>query len=92
MLFIKSQRPDKPLDLDKLIQYSHNPVPHSLDTTDGVFNKTNKAAMHHFLMEDTPDGVLYPKDALHIQDGNALFHALTKLPPMFGEIYFKVLD
>ena len=48
--------------------------------------------MLHFLLEDAPEVVPYPKDALHIQDGNALFHALTNLPPTFGGICLKVLD
>ena len=82
MLLINSQRLDEPRNLDELMQYSLTPVPHSLVTTDGDFNKTNKAAMLLFLMEDAPEVVPYPKDALHIQDGNALFHALTKFASM----------
>ena len=92
MLLVKSQHVDEPLNLDELMQYSLTPVPHSLGTADGFFNKTNKAAMLHFLLEDAPEVVPYPKDALYIQDGNALFHALTNLPPTFGEICLKVLD
>ena len=34
----------------------------------------------------------YPTDALFIQDGNALFHAMTNLPPTFGDICLHVLD
>ena len=34
----------------------------------------------------------YPKDAIHIQDGNALFHALSNLPPTHGSICLQVLD
>ena len=92
MLLVKSQHVDEPLNLDELMQYSLTPVPHSLGTADGFFNKTNKAAMLHFLLEDAPEVVPYPNDALHIQDGNALFHALTNLPPTFGGICLKVLD
>ena len=79
MLLIKSQHLDESLNLDKLMRYSLTPVPHSLGTADGFFIKTNKATMH-------------PKDALYIQDGNALFHALINLPPTFGEICLQVLD
>jgi len=92
MLIIKSQRLDEPLDLDELMRYSLAPVPHSLDTADGFFNKTNKAAMLHFLMEDAPEDVSYPTDSLYIQDGNALFRALTNLPTTFGAICLQVLD
>lgn len=92
MLLIKSQHLDEPLNLDELMQYSLTPVPHSLGTPDGFFNKTNKAAMLHFLMVDTDGDVPYPEDAIHIQDGNALLHALTNLSPTFGAICLQVLD
>ncbi|KAK0148593.1 hypothetical protein N1851_011078 [Merluccius polli] len=86
MLLIKSQNLDEPLNLDKLMRYSLFPVPPCLGTADGFFNKTNKAAMLHYLMEDAPEDVPYPKDAFYIQDGNALFHALMNLPPTFEGI------
>lgn len=92
MLLIKSQNLDEPLNLDELMRYSLTPVPHSLGTADGFFNKTNKAAMLHCLMEDAPEDVPYPNEALYIQDGNALFHALMNLPPMFEGICLQVLD
>ena len=76
MLLIKSQHLDEPIDLDELMRYSLTPVPHSLGIADGFFNKTNKAAMLHSLMEDAPEEVPYPTDSLYIQDGNMLFHAL----------------
>ena len=69
MLLIKSLHQDEPLNLNELMRYSFTPVPHSLGTS-------NKAAMLHFLLEDAPDEVPYPKYALYIQDGNALFHAI----------------
>lgn len=92
MLLIKSQHLEEPLDLDELMKYSLTPVPHSLGTPDGFFNKTNKAAMLHFLTEDAPENESYPKDALYIQDGNALFYALTNLPQTFGAICLQMLD
>ena len=50
--------------------------------------------MLHFLLDDNLENVSYPKGAIHIEDGNALFHALTgsDLPPTFGEIVLKILD
>ena len=80
MLLIKSQHVDEPIDLEELMWYSLSPVPNGLGTADGFFNKTNKAAMLHYLMEDAPEEVPYPTDGLYIQDGNALFHALENLP------------
>ena len=84
MLLIKSQHLDKPLSLDELVRYALTPVPHSLGTADGFFNKINKAAMLHFVMEDAPEDVPYPTNSFYIQDDNAFFHALTNLPPTFG--------
>ena len=92
MLLIKSQHLDEPTDLDELMRYSLTPVPHSFGTSDAFFSKTNKAAMRHYLMEDAPEEVPYPTDSLHIQDDNALFHALKNLPPTFGAICLQVLD
>ena len=91
-LLFKSQQLQDPLDLDELMRYPLTPVPHSLGTADGYFNKTNKAKMLHFLMEDISEDIPYPTDAMFIQDGNALFHTLKGLPPTFGEICLQILD
>lgn len=93
MLLIKSQNLDVPLNLDELMKYSLTPVPYSLGTADGYFNKTNKAAMLQFLTEDETEEVPYPTDkTIFIQDGNALFHALSNLGPTFGAICLQLLD
>ena len=92
MLLIKSQLLDVPIDLDELMRYSLTPVPPSLGTPDGFFAKTNKASMLHFLLDDAPKEVPYPRDAIHIQDGMALWYVLTNLPPTCGEICLQVLD
>lgn len=69
------------------------PVPPSLGTLDGFFTKTNKAAILHYLLEDvTPENIPYPQDALFIQDGMALLHTLSNLPPTCGDICLQVLD
>ena len=92
MLLIKSQALREPIDIAELMKYSLTLVPHSLGTPDGFFNKTNKAATLHFLTEDLGE-VEYPTDkTVFIQDGNALFHALTNLPPTFGAICLQMLD
>ena len=74
------------------MHYPLSPVPYSLGTPDGFFTKTNKASMLHFLLDKTTNEVPYPKDAIHIQDGNALFHALSNWPPTCGGICVQVLD
>ena len=76
------------------MSYPLTPVPHSLATADGFFLKTNKATMMHFLLDNAADqdDIQPPKDALFIQDGNALFHMLTNLQPTFGEICLQILD
>ena len=92
MLLVKSQNLDEPVDLDELMRYSLTPVPPSYGTADGFFNKNNKAALLHFFTDDNQEDISYPKCALHIQDGNALFHVLTNIAPTFGEICLQVLD
>jgi len=60
-----------------MMQYSLLPIPHCLGTPDGFFAKTNKASMIHYLLEEYAENVpTYPKDAMFIQDGNALFHTI----------------
>ena len=39
--------------------------------------------MLHYLVEECDNDVAYPKGALFIQDGMALFHALKGLAPTF---------
>lgn len=92
MLLIKSQLLDEPLNLDELMQYSLTPVPPSIGTPDGFFAKTNKASMLHFLLADTTEEVPYPKDAIYIQDGMALWYVLINLPQTCGDICLQVLD
>jgi len=92
-LLVKSQHLDDPINFDELMKYSLTPVPYSLGTGDGFFNKTNKAAMLHYILKSNPVVESYcPKGAFHIQDGNALFHSQTSLPPTFGEICLGLLD
>ena len=92
MLLVKSQNLDESVDLDELMRYSFTPVPPSYGAADGFFNKTKKAALLHFFTDDNQEDISYPKCALHIQDGNALFHVLTNTAPTFGEICLQVLD
>ena len=74
------------------MSYPLSPVPHSLGTPDGFFTKTNKAAMMHFLLEEYPEEVPYPKETIYIQDGMAHLHTLTNLPPSCGDICLQILD
>ena len=90
VLLVKSQHLD--LYLSELMKYSLTPLPHSLGTPDGFLNKTNKAAIMHFILEDVSEEVTYPTESIFIQDGNALFYALNNLPPTFGAICLKIVD
>lgn len=92
MLLVKSQQLNEPLNLNELMRYSLTLVPRSLGTADGFFNKTDKAAILPFLLGDVQKDVRYPNDAIHIEDGNALFHTLTNISPTFGEICLQMLD
>ena len=79
--------------MGELMKYCPMPVPPSLATPDGFFANTNKAAILHYLVEDaTPEDLSYPKEALFVQDGIALLHVLTNLPPTCGEICLQILD
>lgn len=93
MLLVKSQQLDKSINLDELMMYPLTPVPHSLGTPDGFFNKTNKASILHFVTDDVTDDVPYPtNETLYIQDGNAQIHALINLLSTLGQICLKLLD
>ena len=48
--------------------------------------------MFHFLLINVAEEVVYPDDALFIQDGNALFHVLKHLSLTFGAICLQMLD
>ena len=90
-LLVKSQMEKASLNLDTLMGYSLSLVQHCLGTVDGFFAKSNKASMMHFTMEDHSELVAYPKDAMFIQDGNALFHTMTNLAPAFRGIALQLL-
>ena len=92
MLLVKSQHADSQISLDELMSYSLTPVPPSLGTADGFFNKTNKATLLHAILDDVPEHIAYPDDALFIQDGNAHFHSLIDIPPTFGELSLRILN
>ncbi|KAK0148526.1 hypothetical protein N1851_011133 [Merluccius polli] len=83
---------EMPINLEKLMRYPLLPVPHALGSPDGYFAKTNKATILHHLLKDRDEEVPYLKDALYIQDGNALFHMMSNLPPTRGEICMQLLD
>ena len=83
------------LDLDELMRYPLTPVPYSLGTADGYFNKTNKAEMKNYLAKqliDTETTTEYANDVFFIQDGNAMFHSMVDIPPTFKGIALRLLD
>ena len=83
---------DLPVDVVELMHYRLSSVPRALWTPGGFFAKINKATILHYLLQDKDENVSNPKDALFIQDGNALFHVMKNLPPTFGEKCLQVLD
>ena len=44
------------------------------------------------MLDVAQEELAYPKDALFIQDGMALLHVLTNLPPTCGDIFLQILD
>ena len=48
--------------------------------------------MMHVMMEDHSEVVAYPKDSMFIQDGNAVFHTMTNLAPIFRGITLQLRD
>ena len=48
--------------------------------------------MLHYVLDETTEEVQYPVESFFIQDGNALFYALTNLPPTFGDMCLMILD
>lgn len=86
-LLVKSQIMEMPINLEELMRYPLSPVPHALGSPYGYF-----ATILHHLLQDRDEEVPYPKDALFIQDGNALFHMMSNLPPTCGEICMQLLD
>ena len=56
--------------------------------------KTDKAKLMHHLVDRRPDDEL-PKildETIFIEDGNAMVHALKKLPSTFKQTIFKIAD
>ena len=76
------------------MSYTLTPVPQSLGTPDGFLAKTDKAKLMHILVDPVSDAEVpgATSETLYIEDGNALLHALNKLPPTFKETTFKVVD
>ena len=73
-------------------RFKESNLSYCLGTPDGFLAKTNKATMLHYLLPDHTEEVPYPADAIHIQDGNVLIHALKDLPLTFGGLCLKILD
>ena len=91
-MLVKSQSANPPWDLREVMQYKLTPVPLSLGTPDGFFNKTKKAAMLNYFLKDISKDVQYPLYPFYIQDGNALFYSLTKPAETIEGICLQLLD
>ena len=92
LLLVKSQSQNAQVYLEELMKYCLVPAPSALEHK-RFFFKLNKAATLHYHLEDiTPEDLLYPKDALVIQDCTTLLHNLTHFPPTCGQICLQVHD
>ena len=79
--------------MKELLAYPLTPVPHSIVTSDGFLNKTDKSKGYHFLTKDVEDVSPPPDDkTLVIEDGNVAFYYLKDLPPNFRDICARLFD
>ena len=83
---------ETPISLDELMTYSITSVPSALGTPDGFFAKTNKATIVHHLSDEYLAPRPPEEEVFHIEDGNAVFHAMTNIPGTFKGIALKLLD
>ena len=75
------------------MQYQLTPVPFCLGSSEGFFNKTNKASGFNFLVKDLDDEPqLDPSNTVTILDGNCLFHTVTELPDTFKGVAEKIFS
>ena len=91
-LLMRSQEGGK-VEIEDLMKYPLTPVPYSLATADGFFNKTDKSKGFHYLMKDVENSPMPSSEtSLIIEDGNAVFHYLKEVPANFKQICHKILD
>ena len=92
-LLVKSQQTADKMDLRKLLTYLLVPVPYSIGLPDNFLAKTDKAKGLHYLIKDLDDANIPedPKSCMIIEDGNAIFHYMKKIPRNFEEISEMVL-
>ena len=85
-LLIRSQEGMK-VEIEDLMKYPLTPIPYSLATADGFFNKTDKSKGFHYLIKDVENSPIPPAETcLIIEDGNAIFHYLKEVPGNFKQI------
>ena len=88
-LLIRSQEGMK-VEFEDLMKYPLTPIPYSLATADGFFNKTDKSKGFHYLIKDVENSPIpSPETCLIIEDGNAVFHYLKEVPGNFKQICHK---
>ena len=92
-LLVKSQQTADKMDLRKLLTYLLVPVPYIIGLPDNFLAKTDKAKGLHYLIKDLDDANIPedPKSCMIIEDGNAIFHYMKKIPRNFEEISEMVL-
>ncbi|CAI9721469.1 Hypothetical predicted protein [Octopus vulgaris] len=92
-LLVKSQAQiNRNLERDKLLTYPLTPVPYSIGLADKILVKADKSEGFKHVVKECDDAQLPdPRQSFIIEDGNAVFHCLRKIPQTFGEISRKVL-
>ena len=93
-LLVRSQTPELTIDLADLMKYPLTLVPFSIGTADGCFAKTDKSKGLTYLLDKTDSVNVAPQDetVLLIEDGNALFHSIKKIPGNFRQISEKLFS
>ena len=80
------------VEIEDLMNYPLTPIPYSLVTADGFFNKKDKSKGFLYLMKDVENSPIPSAETcLIIEDGNAVFHYLKEVPGNFKQICHKIL-
>jgi len=78
------------IDLEKIFHYPLSPVPWSLATADGGLMKTDKSQLLHHLegkvTVPADQELTFTNKDVVIVDGNAVYQAIAKAPPTFGDL------
>ena len=92
-LLIKLGRKGETIDLKELMSYPLMPVPSSIGTPDGFLAKTYKSKGFHYLTKGIENSeIRYKSMTMYIEDGNATFYNLKRLPITFKGMCKNIFD